>query len=227
MKRFPTMLIVLSLIVLMVVAASPVAATEAATESQQTEGVSPADPGTKPPQFDSWRCPNCGEECCGMRQGKRMRHPMPAEHGHRGQRGRDRGMRHGGSDHWAPHARGPEGRGGERGRGISAERLLHNQDRLKLTDDQVARLEKLAHDTKLKMIDLRAQKEKEQLAMKELLRSGSDDLSAMKKQLKSLSQKRAEMQELRLENLIESRKILTDEQKELIRDRHPGLGRML
>ena len=84
--------------------------------------------------------------------------------------------------------------------GLSANRILRGATDLELTEDQIKDLEKLSYDTQLQLIDLESDLEKAQLEMKRLMEDGSDDTSAMKKQLRSLSEKRLGIQETKLEN---------------------------
>ena len=105
----------------------------------------------------------------------------------------------------------------DRGNGLPVDRVLRGATRLELTEDQIAVLEKLSYDTRLQLIDLESDLEKAQLEMKRLMESDSDDSSAMKKQLRSLSEKKLGIQEIKLENWLEAKQILTEDQKQKIR----------
>lgn len=107
---------------------------------------------------------------------------------------------------------------------VPADRMLGNASDLDLTDEQVAQLEKLSYDAKSKLIDLNSSLEKARLEMKKEMESGSDNLSAMKKNLESMSQIKVDIQALKLGNWIEAKKVLTDEQKAKVKDRHPRFG---
>jgi Spy/CpxP family protein refolding chaperone len=113
------------------------------------------------------------------------------------------------------------------GAGNPAERLLRNAEELKLTEDQVGALEKVSFETQKTLVDLHAQIEKEQLEIKNLLQSGTDDLAAVKVHLDAVSRARADIQTVRIENLFEARKILTEKQKKMIKEDFPRLGEML
>jgi Spy/CpxP family protein refolding chaperone len=127
----------------------------------------------------------------------------------------------------APHgSRG--GRFGHRGFGMSdrvpADQMLRGASGLELTDEQVARLEVLSYNAKSKLIDLNSSLEKARLEMKREMKSGNDDLSAMKKNIESMSKIKVDIKELKLENWIEAKNVLTEEQKAQVKDRHPRFG---
>jgi Spy/CpxP family protein refolding chaperone len=105
--------------------------------------------------------------------------------------------------------------------------LLRHVSDLKLTDEQIEALESLAYDAQKQLIDLRADLEKERLAMRKQLRSDSDDLTAMKRHLNAAAKKRTDIQVLKLTNLIESKEVLSDDQKKIIKERFPRMGRVL
>ncbi len=169
-------------------------------------------PGAHTP--DVWKCPKCGAD-------------SPMRHGRRGEPGMRGGAgRHG---HGTPSScrgmkRAPRH---DRGNGLPVDRVLRGATRLELTEDQIAVLEKLSYDTRLQLIDLESDLEKAQLEMKRLMESDSDDSSAMKKQLRSLSEKKLGIQEIKLENWLEAKQILTEDQKQKIRTAHPRMGGML
>lgn len=162
-------------------------------EAPPAEGVSPAHPGIRPPRL-----------CMHNRPG----------HG-----GMHRSMR-------APHGRGVRDgfhrRGGQRGMGLAAERLLKSAQFLDLTEEQVNKLEKMAYDVKKQLIDLRAEVAKERLEMRQLRRSESDDLAKYKTHINNIAEKRAQMEQVLIATWIEARKILTDEQKKMLDQRRYG-----
>ena len=136
------------------------------------------------------------------------------------------------------HAGGPGPRGGleDRGKrggfdgmrgGIPAERLLRNAEELKLSDEQIATLEKLSFETQKTLVDLHAVIEKEQLEIRNSLQSGNDDLAAIKSHLAAVSQARADIQTARIANLFDAKKVLTEKQKKAIKEDFPRLGEML
>ena len=199
-------IMILSLGLLVIIPAGSFATETAAPATEQydgdfdygtppAEGVSPAYPGIRPPRF--------------------------CMHNRPGQGGMFRPMR-------APHARGHRGgfhrRGAHRGMGLAAERLLKNAQWFDLSEEQVNKLEKLAYDAKKQLIDLRAEVAKARLEMRQLRRSESDDLAEFKTHINNIADKNAQMEEVRINNWIEARKILTDEQKKLLTQRRSGKG---
>jgi Spy/CpxP family protein refolding chaperone len=218
-------------------AAPDLAADAQKTTSQSPQGVSPKDPSIEPPATDEWVCPKCGavNPCPRGEYGQRKhRHggPMlaPGEPGGKGVRG-GRGVRaQRGQARYGRHS----GRGIHRGHGImghgdgvAAERMLRHAPELKLTDDQIGKLEMLAYETKKRMIGLRADIEREQLEVHKQMRSGSEDLTQIKRHLSAISSARVGIQEAKIDNLFKARRILTEEQKAMVKENHPRLGRIL
>jgi Spy/CpxP family protein refolding chaperone len=107
---------------------------------------------------------------------------------------------------------------------VPADRLLRGANGLELTDDQVTQIEQLSYDTKSKLIDLESSLEKARLEMKRQMESDGDDLSAMKKQLDSMAKIKVDIQELKLKNWIDAKKVLTDAQKQKVKDQFPRFG---
>lgn len=103
-------------------------------------------------------------------------------------------------------------------------RILRHSEELDISEQQAAQLEELALDARKQMVDLRAAIEKGKLEIEEQMRSDSDDITTIKKHLNSLAEKRVDVQELKLRNWIAVKKILTDDQKEMIRKQHPRMG---
>ena len=153
-------------------------------------------------------CPNCGADCP-MPYGRRgygMRSPR-APRAHKG------------------HHRYSMRRGGfGRGNGVPADRMLRGQTGLALTEAQVTELEKLSYDAKSKLIDLESSLEKARLEMRRQMDSDGDDLAAMKKQLDSMAKIKVDIQELKLKNWIDAKKVLTDDQKQKVKDKAPRFG---
>jgi Spy/CpxP family protein refolding chaperone len=224
---------------------SAVAAPLGATDDPQA--VSPADPKTPPPPAGSWVCPACGAECCGpVRQHKgRLDRPQLGpgrDFGHGSEWGRnarpgrwgrdgDRRGRHGmdarpRSRTMARADRPVMGARGARG-GFAAEMVLRRANDLKLTEDQIGKLEGLASDTKKKLVDLHAEIQKSEIEIQDLLRSESDDLTAIKRHLSAASKARAAIQEARITHLFEVRKVLTAEQKKMLKQEFPRMGRII
>jgi Spy/CpxP family protein refolding chaperone len=99
---------------------------------------------------------------------------------------------------------------------LPAERLTRHADDLELTEEQLDSLEKSAYATRQKLIDLEADLEKARLEMRRLKEQKTENMSDLKKQLRLVSDKKLAIQELRLENWIDSRKILTEDQKQAL-----------
>ena len=113
------------------------------------------------------------------------------------------------------------------GTGVAADHMLRNAARLDLTEAQIAQLEKLSYDAKSKLIDLESDQDKARLEMRRQMQTDSDDLTAMKKQLNAMSQIRVNIQELKLKNWIDAKNVLTDDQKQKVKDQFPRFGMKL
>jgi Spy/CpxP family protein refolding chaperone len=69
------------------------------------------------------------------------------------------------------------------------------------------------------LIDLESDLEKAQLEMKRQMETDGDDYNALKKHLDTVSKRRASIQEVKLKNWVDARKVLTDEQKKTVGDK--------
>lgn len=202
-------------------AAAPAAVDGDAQTPPPPAGVAPADPSADAPdapEADHWRCPHCGAMCAG---------PMGRPRG----AGPGKGLG-GGSFRERPFGdRAGWGRGDGHGpggpHGIAAERMIRHSDDLKLTDKQIETLEKLSSNSKKALVDLHAQIAKEEIEIQDLLRSGSDDLAAVKRHADALSKARSAVFEERISNFLEARKVLTADQKKLVKETFPRIGSML
>lgn len=234
------------------VTAAPEEAADAQEKtSQSPQGVSPADPSIEQPRMDEWVCSKCGATnvCPKPGYGKRKGYyggPMLAPgaegarcakgaKGHRARAarpGRGCGMKgqglHRGHGMCDGHGRKGRGRGMMgHNKGVAAERMLKHATELELTDDQIGKLEMLAYETKKQVIGLHADIEREQLEVQKQMRSGSDDSTQIKRHLSAISKARLGIQEAKIDNLFKARKILTKEQKAMVKENHPRLGRIL
>ncbi len=194
---------------------------------QAPQGVSGATPDIRPPAADGWVCPKCGAEGpYQKRYKKRTGRPQfnAQDQGRRGQRS-DRGDRYCGPRKGRSRGQG-QGRGAGHGvqRGVAADRMLRHANTLQLTDDQIASLEMLSYEAKKKMIDLRSSIEKEQLELKNRIRSDAEDMTQIKRHLSAISSAKVGIQEVKISNMFAARKILTDEQKEIVKEKHPRMG---
>jgi Spy/CpxP family protein refolding chaperone len=173
----------------------------------------PPPPPTTAPDADdvdspTWRCPQCGKEC-----------PAPF-----GKQGRGRYGRRGGKGRGA--APGQFGRD-QRRAGLPSQVMLRRATRLELSDEQITQLQKLTYGAKSKMIDLDSDLEKARLEIQQQMDTNRDDISAMKKHLDSIAKKRVSIQELKLQNWIDSKNVLTEEQKKLIGKNQLRMGMKL
>jgi len=209
------------------------------------QGVSPADPSIQAPDLEH----ACGCCCCcramggahmGREKGRFGRPALaPDEKGagagmaHRGMmhqkatcpemtnRGMNcEGMTPQGKDFGGFHGRGP-------GEGLAAERMLRHAEALKLSDEQADKLQTLVYETRKELVDFHAEVEKEQLEIHNLLLSGNDDMAPIRSHLEAISKAHADIQAARIANLFEAKKVLTDKQKNLIKEKFPRLGMIL
>lgn len=210
---------------------APVASAQEASPPPAPQGVSGATPDIRPPAPDTWVCPKCGEASPYQKRYKqRMGRPQfgaqaQRRDGQRGGRGDGfceprKGHRHD-FDRGRGHGR-RAGRGAQRG--VAADRMLRQAEALELTDDQIAKLEMLSYEAKKKLIDLHASIEKEQLELKNRIRSDAEDMTQIKRHLSAISSAKVGIQEVKISNLFAARKILTDEQKKLVKEKHPRMG---
>ena len=224
MKRSHLILPIALAGVVLVILAAPVAASpQPQSDTQQMDTPQSPEPEVSAPDSPfppPHRCPHCGADCgvCGPRLGHRE-----------GKRFDTRGPRHLHGTRVPGHmARAPHGRhnGGRHGV-LPSERLTIHGDDLELSQQQIDQLEKAAYDTRLKMIDLESELDKAQLEMRRLMDEGSENATDLKRQLRTISEKRLAIQELRLENWIDSRKILNEDQKKKIDEFGPRMGEMI
>lgn len=91
------------------------------------------------------------------------------------------------------------------------------KERLKLNDDQLAKLKKIRSDYQKEMIKRRADVEVGELELWEILDSKNLDAAKAEKKVKELESLKADQMIYRIRALSETRKILTDEQYEQFR----------
>ena len=206
-------ILILALAVLLVGGVAAVPSVVSAGPDTEAEFDDQAPPPPPPPDADdvdspTWQCPRCGADCPAHfgRHGR-------GQYGRKGSRGRGAGPSLHGHD--------------QRRAGLPSQMMLRRTTRLELSDAQIAQLEKLTYDAKSKMIDLNSDFEKARLEMQQQMDTDSDDLSAMKKHLDSVAKKRVSIQELKLQNWIESKNVLTEEQKKQIGKKQLRMGMRL
>jgi Spy/CpxP family protein refolding chaperone len=130
------------------------------------------------------------------------------------------------------------GPGGEHGgpvggpeAGLSPERLVDRlrdpamRTELKISDDQMTRLDNLSYQTEKSMIDLKGERQLIQLDLKRLLNSDRFDSSAAPALTDKLVLVEGKMIRARLSALFEARRIFSDEQWQKLRNL--GLKRMM
>jgi Spy/CpxP family protein refolding chaperone len=116
--------------------------------------------------------------------------------------------------------------------------LLMHASVLGLTDDQQNELKELQFAAKKKMIDLKAAMQKEQLEMQELMSADDLNASAIKRQLDAVASAHTDVKFEMISTMIAARKVLTKEQRELLKEKlqmhgggccegHSGMGMQL
>ncbi len=203
--------------------------------------VSPKDPDVEAP-FPALNCPHCGKQipsrwgkganarprlgagCANQEFLMQGRHGMqgrrmgcgthPGQMGRRGMRGRKMGC--------GVHP----GQMGRRGAGQPSHfaMLLRHADILGLTEDQQTKLKELKFSAEKEMIDLKAALQKEQLELRKLMHEEDLNARSIKRQLETAAQARTNLKFHQISLLIEARNILTDEQRELIKEKLHRFG---
>jgi Spy/CpxP family protein refolding chaperone len=84
--------------------------------------------------------------------------------------------------------------------------------RIGLSDQQKAQLQKVSLDSRLKMIDLRADLEKQQVILGPMLQTYHPDEAAVIAQVEKVSQARAAVEKARVQTMLASRNVLTQDQ---------------
>ena len=168
--------------------------------AQEAPTSGPADgPGTATAQAGPAGCPMGGPGLGRMRGG-------PGGGPMQGPGGRTFNMR----------ARGPMGAGprmGFRGRGMGQWwRNPAVAEKIGLSDQQKQQLEKISQDSRLKMIDLRADLEKQEVVLGPMLQTYHPDESQVLAQVEKVSQARAALQKARIQSMLAGRNVLTEEQ---------------
>ncbi|HET9178018.1 MAG TPA: Spy/CpxP family protein refolding chaperone [Terriglobia bacterium] len=91
-------------------------------------------------------------------------------------------------------------------------------EELGLSDQQKQQLEKISQDGRLKMIDLRADLEKQEVVLGPMLRTFHPDEAQVLAQVEKVSQARAALEKERIQTMLESRGVLTEEQWKKLED---------
>ena len=85
-------------------------------------------------------------------------------------------------------------------------------EQIGLSDQQKQQLEKITQDSRLKMIDLRANLEKQQVILEPMLQTYHPDEVAVLAQVDRVSQARAAVEKQRVQTMLATRSVLTEEQ---------------
>lgn len=119
-------------------------------------------------------------------------------------------------------ARGPMGRGNvmwfHRGGMGSWWRNPRIAEEVGLNDQQKQQLEKISQASRLKMIDLRADLEKQQVILGPMLQTYHPDEGQVLAQVEKVSQARTALQKQRVQTMLATRNVLTEEQWNKLRD---------
>jgi Spy/CpxP family protein refolding chaperone len=91
-------------------------------------------------------------------------------------------------------------------------------ERIGLSDQQKQQLEKINQDSQLKMIDLRADLEKQQVILAPMLKAYHPDEAEVLAQVDKVSQARAALEKARVQTTLASRNVLTEEQWQKLHD---------
>lgn len=191
----------------------------------------PKDPETKAPPTgdmdDLWRQMDCDCECdcCARikslvktRLKDPMHRPMLA-HGkhskamrkshrqriHNFERAKERNARRGMRAKHRMHAK--------HGRRYRGEGKRRRAEMLDLTDEQREKIEQLRYDSRLDLIDLKAALKKRRLELRRMMRDGDASEKALREAVDAVAKARAEVEFLELKTKIDTRSVLTDEQR--------------
>jgi hypothetical protein len=110
---------------------------------------------------------------------------------------------------------------------LAAELLLERSVPLQLSDKQSARLENIISRTRKALSKKQSRLERELTDLQELIASGSHNMSRIERQLNAVARSRVDVQSERISAWIHTRKVLNDEQKEILRQRFPGVAEVL
>lgn len=90
--------------------------------------------------------------------------------------------------------------------------------KLELTDEQKAKMEKLRTDFQLSMVDQQAKVRKGQIQLRQLMRDDKAAVTAVEAQIDQMARLRAESAKMRFRHHAEMQSILTDKQKEMLKE---------
>ncbi len=90
--------------------------------------------------------------------------------------------------------------------------------KLELTDDQKEKMQKMREDFQMLMIDQQAKVRKAQLQLRQLQRDDKASTSAVEAQIDAVAKVRAESAKMRYRHHAEMQSILTDKQKQMLKE---------
>lgn len=165
------------------------------------EGVSPAKPEMPPPMMGKMMMP--GKCCCMMGGSLGMcgpkDKPMPGACFKMMKKMKGKMMMGGKGDH------------------MGIETFLKHAQALDLSGEQVEKLKKLAYDTKMEMIDMKAALAKAKLKLNKMIHSDNPSLSAIKRQLDVVAKARVSMEYKKISSMLAAKGLLTKEQREKLK----------
>ena len=116
-------------------------------------------------------------------------------------------------------------RGGPPPMGLHGQRPWWNdpgvRQKLQLSDEQTRKIENISRDRQMREIDLRAQVEKQSLLLHQQMEAESPDTAQVLAQVEKLSQARAQLEKSQVEMILETRRVLTAEQAQKLRELAP------
>jgi hypothetical protein len=225
-------LILITFAVAVHLGADPAAAEDPSTAPQKVsqeeppppppQGVSPARPDIKQPPLPILRCPHCGKEISKPWGNDFMYRPHlsagPGEIEIIKESGAPDGFRK-----KIVHKRMPQREFAhkafrEKGKSLDAEKFLMHAHELGLTDEQKSELMDLVLETKKSMIDLRANLQKANLALKKLLHEDDPRPTEIKQRLDAIAKAQVDLKFAVISSSIKAKKMLTKEQRELLEE---------
>jgi Spy/CpxP family protein refolding chaperone len=98
-------------------------------------------------------------------------------------------------------------------------------ERIGLSEQQKQQLEKIALDGRLKMIDLRADLEKQQVMLTPMMKGYHPDEAQVLAQVEKVSMARAELEKARVQTMLACRNVLTEDQWNKLKETPMGFHR--
>ncbi len=186
--------------------------------------VSPARPEIKPP-VPVHQCEHCCCCCCCGTAGHGK--PWAKDEFYRPLLGQGRGkaappkvrILHEGGEREFVRERRHIRRKAHHGKGFATWRFLEHARELGLSEEQKTKLKDIAFNTKQEMIDLKAALQKEKLQLKKLLSAEEPSPREIKRQLEAIAQAEVNIKYKRITSMIEAKNVLTEEQRELLREK--------